>query len=68
MNIICAQPPFGRSRSVAIGQVPLRPRLSALPELLDSLGIAILSINERHALAAVEPGPKTREPFDRILF
>ena len=44
----------------------LRPGLNALPELLDSLGIAIVPINEHHALTAVEPEPKTRDPFDRM--
>jgi PIN domain nuclease of toxin-antitoxin system len=50
-----------------LGKFRLRPSLSALPELLDGLGIAIVSINEHHALAAVEPEPKTRDPFDRML-
>jgi PIN domain nuclease of toxin-antitoxin system len=50
-----------------LGKLRLKPRLNALPELLDSLGIAILAINEHHALAAVEPEPKTRDPFDRML-
>ncbi|MGD0317197.1 MAG: type II toxin-antitoxin system VapC family toxin [Xanthobacteraceae bacterium] len=50
-----------------LGKLRLRPSLNALPELLESLGIAIVSINEHHALAAVEPEPKTRDPFDRML-
>ena len=50
-----------------LGKLRLRPSLNALPELLDSLGIAIVSINEHHALAPVEPEPKTRDPFDRML-
>jgi PIN domain nuclease of toxin-antitoxin system len=50
-----------------LGKLRLKPRLNALPELLDSLGIAMLSINEHHALAVVEPEPKTRDPFDRML-
>ena len=50
-----------------LGKLRLRPSLNALPELLDSLGIAIVSINEHHALALVEPEPKTRDPFDRML-
>jgi len=50
-----------------LGKLRLRPSLNALPELLDSLGIAIVSINGHHALAAVEPEPKTRDPFDRML-
>ncbi len=50
-----------------LGKLRLRPRLSALPELLRELGIAIVAINEEHALATVEPEPKTRDPFDRML-
>jgi PIN domain nuclease of toxin-antitoxin system len=50
-----------------LGKLRLRPSLAALPELLDGLGIAIVSINEHHALAAVEPEPKTRDLFDRML-
>ena len=38
-----------------------------MPELLDGLGIKIVGIDERHALASVEPEPKTRDPFDRML-
>jgi PIN domain nuclease of toxin-antitoxin system len=38
-----------------------------LPKLIDSLGMAVLSINEHHALAAVALEPKTRDPFDRTL-
>ena len=40
---------------------------AALPELLDGLGIKIVGIDQRHALASVEPEPKTRDPFDRML-
>jgi PIN domain nuclease of toxin-antitoxin system len=50
-----------------LGKLRLRPSLSALPELLHGLSIAIVAINEEHALAAVDPEPKTRDPFDRML-
>jgi len=50
-----------------LGKLRLRPSLTDLPELLDGLGIAIVPINELHALAAVEPEPNTRDPFDRML-
>jgi len=50
-----------------LGKLRLSSSLTTLPELLDGLGIAIVSINEHHALAAVEPEPKTRDPFDRML-
>lgn len=45
----------------------MTPNLEALPELLAGLGIEINPINEHHALAAVEPEPPTRDPFDRLL-
>ena len=50
-----------------LGKLRLTPSLGALPELLDRLGIRIVAINERHALASVEPEPMTRDPFDRML-
>ena len=39
----------------------------APPELLDGLGIRIVAIDARHALAPVEPEPMTRDPFARML-
>jgi PIN domain nuclease of toxin-antitoxin system len=50
-----------------LGKLRLTPKLSALPELLRDLGIQIVPINEHHALAAVDPEPVTRDPFDRML-
>jgi len=50
-----------------LGKLRLTPKLSTLPELLHGLGIQILPIDEHHALAAVEPEPATRDPFDRML-
>jgi PIN domain nuclease of toxin-antitoxin system len=50
-----------------LGKLRLKPSLSALPELIDGLGITIVPIDEHHALAAVQPAPKTRDPFDRML-
>jgi len=31
------------------------------------LGIKVVAIDQRHALAFVEPEPMTRDPFDRPL-
>lgn len=50
-----------------LGKLRLTPKLSTLPELLHDLGIQIVPINERHALAAVDPEPTTHDPFDRML-
>ena len=50
-----------------LGKLRLRTRLEALPELLDILGIKIVAIDARHALASVDPEPTTRDPFDRML-
>jgi PIN domain nuclease of toxin-antitoxin system len=50
-----------------LGKLKLTHELGALPELLDGLGVRIVAIDERHALASVEPDPMTRDPFDRML-
>ncbi len=50
-----------------LGKLKLTVSLSALPELLDGLGVKIVMIDERHALATLEPEPMTRDPFDRML-
>ena len=31
------------------------------------MGIKVVAIDGRHALASVEPEPATRDPFDRML-
>jgi PIN domain nuclease of toxin-antitoxin system len=50
-----------------LGKVRLTPSLDLLPDLLRGMGIAIVAINERHALASLDPEPATRDPFDRML-
>jgi len=50
-----------------LGKLKLSVELDVLPELLVRLGVQIIPINEHHALAAVEPEPMTRDPFDRML-
>jgi PIN domain nuclease of toxin-antitoxin system len=50
-----------------LGKLRLTPELGTLPELLRGLGIQMVPINEHHALAAVDPEPATRDPFDRML-
>jgi PIN domain nuclease of toxin-antitoxin system len=50
-----------------LGKLRLTPSLGALPELVLGLGLTIVAINERHAVASVEPEPATSDPFDRML-
>lgn len=50
-----------------LGKLRLTPSLSSLPELLNGLGVQIVAITEHHALAAFEPEPMPRDPFDRML-
>ncbi len=50
-----------------LGKLELKPALAALPDLLGGMKIELLPINEFHVLAAVQPQPATRDPFDRLL-
>ena len=47
-----------------LGKLKLTRELDALPELLGGLGIKVVAIDQRHALASVEPEPTTSDPFD----
>ncbi len=67
----------GRTVSVAsIWEIAIKHRLGrlrlttdpgTLPALFVGIGLSLLPIDHRHALAAVEPEPATRDPFDRLL-
>jgi PIN domain nuclease of toxin-antitoxin system len=50
-----------------LGKLKLTRELGVLPQLLGGLGIEVVAINQRHALASVEPEPRTHDPFDRML-
>ena len=50
-----------------LGKLQVTPDLATLPDLIAGLGIDLVPINERHALASVDPEPATRDPFDRML-
>lgn len=50
-----------------LGKLGLAVDLAALPELLETMGVELISINARHALCSVEPEARTRDPFDRLL-
>ena len=50
-----------------LGKLQLTASLDMLPKLIRGIGAEILVINEHHVLAAVQPEPLTRDPFDRLL-
>jgi PIN domain nuclease of toxin-antitoxin system len=50
-----------------LGKLPLAVPPARLPELLNDMGLTILAITAEHVLVAVEPEPRTRDPFDRLL-
>jgi len=52
---------------VRLGKLPLRISLPDLPVFIDSVGFGLLPIKAPHVLAAVDPEPPTRDPFDRLL-
>ncbi len=52
---------------VRLRKLTLRTALANVPDLLQSMRLGLLVINERHVLAVVEPEPDTRDPFDRLL-
>jgi PIN domain nuclease of toxin-antitoxin system len=50
-----------------LGKLALKAPLARLPELVENLGLVLLVIEASHVLAAVDPEPTTRDPFDRLL-
>ena len=59
--------PLGNRHQIAIGQAQAGGKARRLAELLEGLGVKIVVVDERHALAEVEPEPTIRDPFDRML-
>jgi len=41
--------------------------LDDLPDFLEAVGLNLLAINHRHAVWSLDPEPRTRDPFDRLL-
>ena len=50
-----------------LGKLRISGNLGLLPAIVTSVGIELIPINEHHVLAAVQPEPPTRDPFDRLL-
>ncbi len=50
-----------------IGKLETPYALEAIPPYCAESSLELLPIDHRHALAAVDPEPATRDPFDRLL-
>lgn len=50
-----------------LGKLDPGMRLDDLPGYVRSMGMLLLPIDERHAVAEVAPVPETSDPFDRML-
>lgn len=50
-----------------LGKLRLDAPLPQLPDLLRQMGCTLLTIDEQHVLAELNPEPQTRDPFDRLL-
>jgi PIN domain nuclease of toxin-antitoxin system len=52
---------------IRLSKLTLNAPLERLPELLEDVGLALLTIRADHVLAVAQPEPPTRDPFDRLL-
>ena len=52
---------------VRLGKLDPGLPVAAIPDFLAAMEIAMLAIDVRHVIAAVDPLPVTRDPFDRLL-
>jgi PIN domain nuclease of toxin-antitoxin system len=52
---------------VRLSKLTLNAPLERLPELLEDMGLALLTIKADHVLAVAHPEPPTGDPFDRLL-
>lgn len=50
-----------------LGKLDLVRPVERFPSYFQSIGLKLLVIDQRHAVALVEPEPDTRDPFDRLL-
>jgi PIN domain nuclease of toxin-antitoxin system len=50
-----------------LGKLDPGMALEDLAGFLEGLGLTILPIDKRHAVALAQPEPQTRDPFDGIL-
>jgi len=50
-----------------LGKLDLGMPLADIAGYVEALGLAILPIAAGHVIAAADPEPETRDPFDRLL-
>jgi PIN domain nuclease of toxin-antitoxin system len=67
INAISAATLWKMAIKSRIGKLNLGVALENIPNLIASLGMTILPVNEHHALHTIAPEPPTRDPFNRLL-
>lgn len=50
-----------------LGKLDPAMPLGDIANFLDHIGVRLLPIEARHVIAAADPQPETRDPFDRLL-
>lgn len=50
-----------------LGKLKIDMQLAALPEFLEGQGMNRLGVAPDHVVHGVDPMPRTRDPFDRLL-
>lgn len=50
-----------------LGKLTMAIRVAHIPSELTGMEIDVLTIDERHVLAELDPDPPTGDPFDRLL-
>lgn len=50
-----------------LGKLPLPCPLEEWPIVLAAMGVEQIEVRAEHAIAEVDPWPKTNDPFDRLL-
>ncbi|HEX5281344.1 MAG TPA: type II toxin-antitoxin system VapC family toxin [Micropepsaceae bacterium] len=50
-----------------LGKLDPGMKLEEVAGYLEAVGVSVLPISAAHVTTAIEPEPKTRDPFDRLL-
>ena len=75
-NAVLSRPDDSYASVVSLWEIAIKTRLGKLdpmlaladlPSYYETIGLALLSIDEHHVLTEIAPEPATRDPFDRLL-